>query len=69
MRHVCRGAQKMDRFHQAIVMRLGHDNRIGRIAAGNERYIHIINNLVNDAFQIGACVGERDSTHMSSLRE
>jgi hypothetical protein len=49
MGYVCRGAQKMDRFHQAIVVLLGHDNRIGRVAASDERHVHIINNLVNDA--------------------
>ncbi len=42
----------MDRLHQAIVIFLGHDNCIGSIAAGNERYVHIINNLVDDALPV-----------------
>ncbi|CAM2157550.1 hypothetical protein PT2222_420003 [Paraburkholderia tropica] len=67
MSYVRRGAQQMDRFHQAIVMFLGHDNRIGGVAAGNQRYVHIINNLVDDSLQIGARVGEWDGTHMSSF--
>jgi hypothetical protein len=53
----------MYRFYQTVVMIQGHYYRIRRIAAGNDRYVRICDNLVNDIFQVVSGLGKIYDSH------
>lgn len=55
----------MNCFHQAVIVRLRHEDGVWRVAPDDECNVYVVNHLVKGTPKIGASVRKRNRAHAS----